>query len=50
MNIHTGISPSPMALKLSVGKLIGFPSVYHSATPRADTIMPSVAIKDGSFT
>ena len=50
MNIHTGINPSPIALKPSVGKLMGLPCVYHSATPRAVTIMPSVAIKGGILT
>ena len=31
----------------SVSMLTGWPCVYHLATPRADTIMPSVAMKGG---
>ena len=45
--MKTGIMPWPRAAKLSVGKLIGWPLVYHLAKPRAVTIMPSVAMKGG---
>ena len=43
----TGHQPEPIAAKESVRLPIGWPLVYQSATPRADTIMPSVAMKGG---
>ena len=43
----TGHQPAPMAANTSVRLPIGWPFVYQSATPRADTIMPSVAMKGG---
>ena len=43
----TGHQPAPMAAKLSERLPIGWPFVYQSATPRADTIIPSVAMKGG---
>ena len=39
--------PLPMAAKLSVGNEIGSPFDHHLATPRAVTIMPSVAMNGG---
>ena len=33
--------------KFSLSRATGWPSVYHLARPRADTIMPSVAMKGG---
>ena len=45
----TGHQPAPMAAKLSERLPIGWPFVYQSATPRADTIMPSVAMNAGIF-
>jgi len=39
--------PLPMAAKLSVGNEIGLPFDHHFARPRADTIIPSVAMKGG---
>ena len=35
------------AAKLSVGNEIGLPFDHQRARPRADTIMPSVAMKGG---
>ena len=43
----TGHQPAPMAAKESERSPIGWPLVYQSATPRADTIMPSVAMNGG---
>ena len=37
----------PNQVKLSLSSATGWPCVYHLATPRADTIMPSVAMKGG---
>src|SRR3954454_2682521 len=37
----------PYQVKLSLSSATGWPSVYHFARPRADTIMPSVAMKGG---
>ena len=37
----------PNQVKLSSSSATGWPSVYHLARPRADTIMPSVAMKGG---
>ena len=45
----TGIMPLPMSAKLSVGNEIGLPFDHQFAMPRADTIMPSVAMKGGIF-
>ena len=45
----TGHQPAPMAAKESSRLPIGWPFVYQSATPRADTIMPSVAMNAGIF-
>ena len=45
----TGHQPAPIAAKESERLPIGWPFVYQSATPRADTIMPSVAMNGGIF-
>src|SRR5271165_1925889 len=45
----TGHQPAPMAANESSRLPIGWPFVYQSATPRAETIMPSVAMKAGIF-
>ena len=47
MKMMTGISPLPIAAKLSVGNEIGWPFDHHLAMPRAVTIMPRVAMKGG---
>ena len=49
MKMTTGISPLPIAAKLSVGNEIGLPFDHQRARPRAATIMPSVAMKGGIF-
>ena len=43
----TGHQPEPIAANSSDRLPIGWPFVYQSATPRAETIMPSVAMKGG---
>ena len=45
--ITTGQMPVPMKLNCSVRPETGWPLVYHLETPRAETIMPSVAMKGG---
>ena len=40
-------SPFEMPAKLSVGNEMGLPFDHHRDRPRADTIMPSVAMKGG---
>ncbi|MNT88195.1 hypothetical protein D3C72_2287160 [compost metagenome] len=45
----TGQMPVPMKLNCSVSPETGWPLVYHLEMPRADTIMPSVAMKGGIF-
>ena len=47
MKITTGIMPDPIQAKPSVGKLTGWPLVYHLANPRTVTMVPSVAMKGG---